>query len=405
MFNRRVIHWTQMAVVCIFFLAPFPARCRAAFFGAQVSEPSPMGLEKAAQLAAASVVVISSTGANGNSIVQGAGFFVRKDIIATAYDVIKDGRSFKVQMNGQPSEAAVVVGVDQSRSVALLVTDQTAGTPLRVRYEHGPGASREGFEIVLADGQAIKCQLTTGGRSVTVDGDFEGSYLGSPILNQWGEAIGLAELSNKAAQGRLIPISAISQVGGIVMAGSKEEIEAEAIRQTTLANDTPLPGAEESETGIPDSNGSGMPRGTVRFERRESDRGESDREGTSLHSEMLRPTSLIRKTERTLRESVLREAQPLYPRRAKRMGVIGRVRVEVTIDRWGYVTHARAVSGPPPLWSTAIAAAMAHLFDLTIVDGQAVAVVGPLTFTFQGRGSAQPSVMNSANRRDSDGSL
>jgi TonB family protein len=71
--------------------------------------------------------------------------------------------------------------------------------------------------------------------------------------------------------------------------------------------------------------------------------------------------------------------KPIYPSGAE---VSGTVTVEVTIDEYGNVASARAVSGPPPLQQAAVDAARQARFSPTFLMGEAVKVTGVITYNF-----------------------
>ena len=60
----------------------------------------------------------------------------------------------------------------------------------------------------------------------------------------------------------------------------------------------------------------------------------------------------------------------------------GTVTVEVTIDEYGNVANARAVSGPPQLQAAAVEAAQQARFSPTYLMGEAIKVRGVLTYNF-----------------------
>jgi Ca-activated chloride channel family protein len=74
--------------------------------------------------------------------------------------------------------------------------------------------------------------------------------------------------------------------------------------------------------------------------------------------------------------------KPIYPLAAKNMGVTGTVIVEVTLDETGKVISARALSGHQLLQSSCVNAARQARFSPTILSGQAVSVLGTITYTF-----------------------
>ena len=73
---------------------------------------------------------------------------------------------------------------------------------------------------------------------------------------------------------------------------------------------------------------------------------------------------------------------PIYPPEARAAKASGVVNVQVTIDEYGGVIAARAVSGHPLLQPAAAAAALQARFAPTFLMGEAVKVTGVLVYTF-----------------------
>ena len=74
--------------------------------------------------------------------------------------------------------------------------------------------------------------------------------------------------------------------------------------------------------------------------------------------------------------------QPLYPAEARAARIGGTVSIQVTIDEYGAVIAARAVSGHPLLQAASVNAAMQARFASTFLMGEAVKVTGVLVYTF-----------------------
>ncbi len=73
---------------------------------------------------------------------------------------------------------------------------------------------------------------------------------------------------------------------------------------------------------------------------------------------------------------------PPYPPIARQAKASGTVAVQVTIDEYGNVIAARAVSGHPLLQAAAVAAAQQAKFSPTFMMGEAVKVTGVITYNF-----------------------
>ncbi len=74
--------------------------------------------------------------------------------------------------------------------------------------------------------------------------------------------------------------------------------------------------------------------------------------------------------------------QPVYPAEARAARVGGSVSVQITIDEYGNVAAARAVSGHPLLQAAAVNAALQARFSPTFLMGEAVKVTGVLVYNF-----------------------
>lgn len=91
---------------------------------------------------------------------------------------------------------------------------------------------------------------------------------------------------------------------------------------------------------------------------------------------------MVRKSGGVLQGSAISKPAPAYPPLAKAARVSGSVVVEVTIGEDGRVISARAVSGHPLLKAAAEGAARGWRWTPTQLSGQAVKVIGTITFNF-----------------------
>jgi protein TonB len=73
---------------------------------------------------------------------------------------------------------------------------------------------------------------------------------------------------------------------------------------------------------------------------------------------------------------------PTYPAEARAARISGAVTVQITIDEYGNVITARAVSGHPLLQASAVSAAQQARFSPTFLMGEAVKVTGVLIYNF-----------------------
>ena len=90
----------------------------------------------------------------------------------------------------------------------------------------------------------------------------------------------------------------------------------------------------------------------------------------------------IHKSGGGFQTSVITRVQPTYPPLAKAAQVSGAVEVEVLVDEDGNVAYARALSGHDLLKSSAVDAARGWKFSPTLLNGNAVQVIGTITMNF-----------------------
>jgi TonB family protein len=94
------------------------------------------------------------------------------------------------------------------------------------------------------------------------------------------------------------------------------------------------------------------------------------------------PPKIVRKSGGVLAGSAIKRVEPTYPPLALAAEVSGTVVVEITVDEVGNVIAVRTVSGHPLLRAAAVEAARQWQFTPTTLQGEAVKVVGTLTFNF-----------------------
>jgi TonB family protein len=85
---------------------------------------------------------------------------------------------------------------------------------------------------------------------------------------------------------------------------------------------------------------------------------------------------------RVLNGQALSLPAPVYPDAARRMQLVGSVRVEVVVDENGKVVEAKAVSGPTILRDNSVQAAFRARFTPTKLSGKPVRVSGSIVYNF-----------------------
>jgi protein TonB len=101
---------------------------------------------------------------------------------------------------------------------------------------------------------------------------------------------------------------------------------------------------------------------------------EANGNAKSLDSKPISVGSLI--------EKATQKISPSYPQNAKSARVMGIVTVYVEVDPNGAVSTVQSTSGPALLRQAAMDAARRWKFRPTLIDGQAVRVVGFINFNF-----------------------
>jgi TonB family protein len=91
---------------------------------------------------------------------------------------------------------------------------------------------------------------------------------------------------------------------------------------------------------------------------------------------------LVPISNRVLNGQALSLPAPAYPEAARRMQLIGSVRVEVVVDENGKVVEAKAVSGPAILRDGSVQAAYRARFTPTKLSGKPVKVSGSIVYNF-----------------------
>jgi TonB family protein len=95
------------------------------------------------------------------------------------------------------------------------------------------------------------------------------------------------------------------------------------------------------------------------------------------------PPSKSQLTGGVLNDKAIEMPKPVYPEAAKKAGVSGVVKVEVTIDEEGNVVAAEAIDGPKELREAAVAAARLARFEPVRLHGKNIKVNGVLTYRFE----------------------
>jgi TonB family protein len=94
------------------------------------------------------------------------------------------------------------------------------------------------------------------------------------------------------------------------------------------------------------------------------------------------PPRKINVSAGVLQEQAIKKVQPAYPLEARTARVSGLVKVQVLVSEEGRVIEATALQGPEPLLGAALDAARQWRFKPATLSGQAVQMLGVLSFHF-----------------------
>jgi hypothetical protein len=162
--------------------------------------PSPvLTTREIAQQARQSVVTVVTEDSTGSLILQGSGFFVKDDLIATNFHLIKDARWIKVRLAGQRDFYVVqeVAQQDKLNDLALLkVSGMSAkslplsnGAQVRIGDEVFVVSNPEGLEGTFSQGIVSAAR---GMKLIQITAPLSRGSSGAPVMNRRGEVIGVA---------------------------------------------------------------------------------------------------------------------------------------------------------------------------------------------------------------------
>jgi TonB family protein len=321
-----------------------------------------------------SVVALSVKGEGGEEKFVEYGFFVRPNLIATAYGPIKqvkDLSRIRVKMSGGDKFTAVASAfmIDEQADIALLRTESAIGKPLPLNRETLTLGHRVSMVVGLDKGGVELIEEDLFGAGKVNDRCYIEVYklpkraVGGPVINARGEVIAI--LVDPPA-----PTTHTSYAASILI-----------IAQMIGEQHKDVPVAGGVSGGVP----GGVPAFTHPKDCVEALLGPQPpppppppppTEGKSALPKV------IRKSGGVLAGEALARPEPEYPQAAVEARVSGPVVVEITIDESGNVISARALSGHPLLRDAAIDAARRWKFKRTQLSGIPVKVIGTITFNF-----------------------
>ncbi|MCI0487399.1 MAG: TonB family protein [Blastocatellia bacterium] len=318
-----------------------------------------------AEKALSSVVSLTGKDFYGKPVAAGSGFFVKDNLIATDYNVVRNAIKIEAKLPGQEAKEAVIVGVDSRRVVALLQVDGIKGTPLARglsnRVEVGSevvvlsnsGADEEG---VMSNTTISEIRAAEGKLYFKLSTKLPQSSRGGAVVDNFGQVLCIAVAGPAGEKDNRFAIPS-SYLTSVLLSGEE--------RPPDIPNDEPPKSPGTIIGGV--AGGASGPEKP------------KDAPAPPPPPPSSPPDTVVKSSRRP---SVIRRAQPLYPPLAKAARITGTVTVEVTVDEEGDIFSARIISGHPLLKEASLNAARAWKFTPTLFDGKPVAVIGHLTFTF-----------------------
>lgn len=149
----------------------------------------------------AATVLIIGVDRKGKPILQGSGFFVAPNVIATNYHVVVGASGVYAKQRGSESYKATVLRVDKNSDLALLETRGLSGTPLElfpgndlyVGDEIYVVGNPKGLDATFSTGNISAFREARGITYVQVSAPVSSGSSGGPVLNQYGEVIGIVQ--------------------------------------------------------------------------------------------------------------------------------------------------------------------------------------------------------------------
>ncbi len=197
----------------------------AAIFAAALTVPAQDSLPELVRRIKPSAVAIETYDARGNSVSRGSGFFIGYDRIITNRHVIERANRVEVHlMDGRKFPVRGVLAVDGEGDLALLKVEipKELSTPLPI----GDRVPLEGESIVVVGNPfGLEGSVSNGivsavrdiagyGRIIQITAPISAGSSGSPVVNMYGQVIGVATL--QAAEGQslnfAVPAERIKQL-------------------------------------------------------------------------------------------------------------------------------------------------------------------------------------------------
>ncbi len=101
-----------------------------------------------------------------------------------------------------------------------------------------------------------------------------------------------------------------------------------------------------------------------------------------VHPPAERPTHPVRVSQGVQEAKLIKKVLPVYPEIARSIRQFGTVRLLAVIGRDGHIHDVHVLGGPAYLVTAAVAAVEQWVYKPTLLNGEAVEVIAPITVTF-----------------------
>jgi S1-C subfamily serine protease len=212
--------------------------------------------------------------ARGRVTSLGSGFFVRSDVIATNFHVIKSGVGGEAKIVAQNSRHALagLVAADESRDLALLRTVKLTAPPLSLRTDAQPAVgdrvyvvgSPLGLEGTFSDGLVNAVRRGTTPHLLQITAPLSPGSSGGPVLDTHGNVVGIVVSSLSEGQNLnfAVPVANLSRLlahagklaefpgaaSARMIAARRQRVEAEPAPDTPAAPRTGRPDPSRSSS-------------------------------------------------------------------------------------------------------------------------------------------------------------
>lgn len=194
------------------------------FCSVTVADKSPMTAQEVYQECADSVVKIQTYNEYGKALSQGSGFFIDDGILVTNYHVVQDADTIQITTSeGEVYKGKKILAKDEEVDVAVLSVNITGNTYLK--KGNLPPVTGDSIYIIgcpmgligtLTSGIVSYVDREVEGNTyIQIDAAVSAGSSGGPLLNEYGEVIGIVTAQYQSAQNLnfALKISEITNLG------------------------------------------------------------------------------------------------------------------------------------------------------------------------------------------------